>query len=88
MPIFFATYIRGGLGQESAFFVAALILSISLPRSGFPATTRPSRARRRGAGKDESDPPFFAALSANRAGGLWQGLWHTLPPPFWGVALV
>ncbi len=84
VPIFFATYIRGGCGKNRHFFVAALILSISLPRSGFPATTRPSRARRRGAGKDESDPPFFAALSANRKRGLWQGLWHTLAPPFGG----
>ena len=84
VAIFFAPYIRGGVGARIGIFLWQHSFCLFLCLLCLPATTRPSRARRRGAGKDESDPPFIAALAANRKRGLGQGLGHTLPPLLWG----
>ena len=88
VAIFFATYIRGGLGQESAFFCGSTHFVYFFASQWFSCYYQaiPRQKERRGERRER--PPFFAALSANRKRGLWQGLWHTLPPPFWGVALV
>ena len=84
VPIFFATYIRGYLWHSLwhslwhthfVYFFASLLFDCY-----YQAIPRQKERR----GKDESDPPFFAVLSANRKRGLWQGLGHTLPPLFWG----
>ena len=48
-----------------------------------PASTH----RSSGKGQDGSDPPLFAAVSANGEGGVYQPVYHRLPP-FSGVAPV
>ena len=51
------------------------------------ATTRPDRAAPEVAGKDGSDPPFFAASAANRAGGCdreCDTVCGASCPPLWG----
>ena len=56
------------------------ILSISLPRLCLPATIRPSRARSRGTGKDESAPPVC------RSSGKQERGFVAYPAPlFWGI---
>ena len=46
-----------------------------------------SPQRSSGKGQDGSDPPLFAAVSANGEGGVYQPVYHRLPP-FSGVAPV
>ena len=87
LPDHRAPYIRGGMGHKSAggcfhrhfpYFVVPPPLTCYYP-------ARPCRYR--GKGKDGSDPPLFAALSANRA-GVWgrvcYRVWGIPCPPLWG----
>ena len=43
-----------------------------------------SPQRSSGKGQDGSDPLLFAAVSANGEGGVYQPVYHRLPPPFQG----
>ena len=83
-PIFFATYIRGGCGKNRHFFVATLILSISLPRSGFPASTRPSRAQEERRGERRERPPPFCRSIGKQEKGFVAGFVAYPAPPFLG----
>ena len=71
---------RGGVLQELVMRRYTFHISILLYRSCLLATTRPDRGRTRGAGKDGSDPPFFAVSPANRAGGCYRGCYTPCPP--------
>ncbi len=59
------------------------ILSISLPRLCLPATIRPSRARSRGTGKDESAPPV-CRFSGKQERGFVAWFVAYPAPLFWG----
>ncbi len=66
VPIFFATYIRGGLGQESAFFCGSthffhFFASLVFARH-YPAIPR---QKERGGERRERPPLFWGSLSSD-----------------------
>ena len=87
LPEHHATNIRGGMGHKSAgrVFHRHFPYPIVLPWLVYYYPARPCRYR--GKGQDGSDPPLFAALSANMA-GVWgrvcYRVWGIPCPPLWG----
>ena len=88
VPIFFATYIRGGLGQESAFFCGSthffhFFASLVFDRH-YPAIPR---QKERG-GERRERPPLFCRSIGKQEKGFVAGFGAYPAPPFLGVALV
>ena len=87
VPIQPGTQTRGGVYQDSVMRCTSTIVPIYLPQRGLSVIARPAPHRSSGKGQDGSDPPLFAAVSANGEGGVYQPVYHRLPP-FSGVAPV
>ena len=76
---------------NSALICYTTHFSILLYHCRLPTTTRPDRADTEEKGRTGSDPPLFAALSANRAWVWGRGcyrVWGIPCPPLMGVASV
>ena len=87
VPIQPGTQTRGGVYQDSVMRCTSTIVPIYLPQRGLSVIARPARTDPAEKGRTGATPPLFAAVSANGEGGVYQPVYHRLPP-FSGVAPV
>ena len=70
----------GGCFPILQWGVSTAPVPISLPRRYLSIIAQPALADPAEKGRTGATPPFFAAVSANGEGGVYQPVYHRLPP--------
>ncbi len=84
VPIFFATYIRGGLGQESAFFCGSTHFVYFFASQWFSCYYQAIPRQKERGGERRERPPLFCRSSGKQEKGFVAGFVAYPAPPFLG----
>ena len=83
VPIQPGTQTRGGVYQDSVMRCTSTIFPIYLPQRGLSVIARPARSDPAEKGRTGATPPFCRCIGT-RGGGVYQPVYHRLPPLFRG----